>query len=334
MSQVFRIIGAGEWGLSYANHLANLGVNVEVYIRNPSTISMLQSTRSIKNINLELHKEINLYLLNDLLAKNESGNIINILAPSSSGFSDILSTYSAYFNQYESLTWLTKGLDHDSGLLFHALIDDLLSPSINKAIISGPSFASDLNSKKNIRISIASTSKELIKIISDASVTNYFYLAPTNNIIGVEISGILKNISAIIAGALTINGYPDEYIENLIAKSQHEVQAMSEHLLSLEKNHHSDIILDNIIDSPACNGDMHLTCFHDTSRNRQLGLKLKSNYDVKKALKSIGTVEGYSSTYTLYNNPELYKKNVIVETAYNILYKNSDIDMQLKSLFL
>ena len=59
--------------------------------------------------------------------------------------------------------------------------------------------------------------KELIKIISDASVTNYFDLAPTNNIIGVEISGILKNISAIIAGALTINGYPDEYIKDQTA---------------------------------------------------------------------------------------------------------------------
>ena len=96
MSQVFRIIGAGEWGLSYANHLANLGVNVEAYIRNPSTISMLQSTRSIKNINLELHKDINLYLLNDIFTKNESENIINILAPSSSGFSDTKHLFSIF----------------------------------------------------------------------------------------------------------------------------------------------------------------------------------------------------------------------------------------------
>ena len=49
----------------------------------------------------------------------------------------------------------------------------------------------------------------------------------TSDIIGVEISGVIKNISGILAGILTANSYPDEYIEELISLSQKDVKNIS-----------------------------------------------------------------------------------------------------------
>ena len=81
--------------------------------------------------------------------------------------------------------------------------------------------------------------------------------------------------------------------------------------------------LDDTVHSPACFGDMHLTCYFNTSRNRQLGLKIIGKYDLEKIIKKIGTVEGYLSTLTLYKHKDIYGESMIVEAAYKILYQNS-----------
>ena len=132
-----------------------------------------------------------------------------------------------YFKSCESLSWITKGLDHASGLLFHQILDQMLSNEIHKCIISGPSFAKDLVNKKNLEVSIASTDNSLMDIFISAMCTGYFKLIPTKDIIGIEVSGVLKNISAILAGSLTANEFSNEYIDELISISQKEVQRIS-----------------------------------------------------------------------------------------------------------
>ena len=62
---------------------------------------------------------------------------------------------------YDSITWITKGIDHKSGLLFHKIIDNILSKKIDKCLLSGPSFARDLVNENDITISIGSTNLDL-----------------------------------------------------------------------------------------------------------------------------------------------------------------------------
>ena len=88
------------------------------------------------------------------------------------------------------------------------------------------------------------------------------------------------------------------------------------------------------LDSPACIGDLHLTCFYNMSRNRQLGLKLTKDCNVNKLIAKIGTVEGYLSTATLYNNNDIYGEGPLVKAAHDILYNHVEPKIVLNSLFI
>ena len=88
----------------------------------------------------------------------------------------------------------------------------------------------------------------------------------------------------------------------------------------------------NISSSPACLGDLRLTCLQDISRNRQFGLKITPGIDIKKLLSDIGTVEGYLSTLTLKNNQTYFGLSKIVDSAYKILYLHDEPKEVMKKL--
>ncbi len=164
--------------------------------------------------------------------------------------------------------------------------------------------------------------------------TDYFTLLPTHDLIGVEVSGVLKNISAILAGSLTANEFPDEYVHELISISQQEVYRISKLIMATSHGYEvSDSEMKKTLTSPACLGDLELTCFYNTSRNRQLGLKLARDCNIKKLLSKIGTVEGYLSTETLFKNKEIYSESKIIKSAYEILYNHIEPRKILEGLY-
>ena len=173
------------------------------------------------------------------------------------------------------------------------------------------------------RVSIASTNDLLTEVFVNAMDTDYLTLLPTHDLIGVEVSGVIKNISAILAGSLTANEFPDEYVHELISISQQEVYRISKSIMATSHGYEvSDCEMKKTLTSPACLGDLELTCFYNTSRNRQLGLKLASGCNIKKLLSKIGTVEGYLSTETLFKNNVIYSDSKIIKSAYDILYNH------------
>ncbi len=331
---IFRFFGAGEWGLAVANDLSLTNNVIEVYLRDKTRLEEYKINRHHKGLGLTFNKNISFHDINNIDNLENSNDIVNIIATSSSGFLPVIQDNDNYFKKCNSLIWITKGLDHSSGLLFHQLIDQKISEKIEKCIISGPSFAKDLVNKKSLEVSIASSDDDLSNELISKMTKDYFALIPTQDIIGIEISSVLKNISAILAGCLTANNYPDEYIEELISISQNEVKRMTKLIASREKNYMvTDTEIDRTLSSPGCIGDLRLTCFYNMSRNRQLGLKLAKSANIKKLISNIGTVEGFLSTATLFNNKDIYGDGLIVNVAYDILYNHKEPSEVLEHLF-
>ncbi len=329
---LFRIFGAGEWGLAIASHLALLDNTVEVYLRDQTKIDLYQTNNHHDSLDIKFDN-IYFHNINSINNIKKTDKAIDIIATSSSGFLPIIKDNIDYFQSCDSLSWITKGLDHDSGLLFHEVLDQVLSRKVKKCIISGPSFAKDLVAKKPLEVSIASSDNLLMDKFITSMHTDLFKLIPTNDITGIEVSGVLKNISGILAGALTANQFSDEYIDELIAISQKEVKRITRSIIELDSIQVSDIELERTLESPGCLGDLRLTCFYNTSRNRQLGLKLTENCDVDKLISRIGTVEGYLSTATLFNNQSRYGNGSIVRAANDILYNHLKPRNVLDALF-
>ena len=255
-------------------------------------------------------------------SKNNS-KIYNIVATSSFGFVDIIEKYKNYFSKHDSITWLTKGIDHKSGLLFHKIVDNVFSKKIDKCLLSGPSFARDLVNENDITISIGSANLNLANTLINAMQTDKFNLVYSNDLIGMEVSGIIKNIVAILAGIMTTNGYNNQEINKLIDMAKQEVHQISCYIQSTDDKSYLVSSSQSLqtLESPACLGDMLLTCFNDISRNRQFGLKLGVKVQIQQLLKDIGTVEGFLSTKTLYENKDEYHCGNIVFAAYKILYQ-------------
>ena len=333
---IFRIFGAGEWGLAVANHLS-LNNTVEIYLRDKEKIELYKRQMAHKELGLTFNDNISFYDINSPADSNVvvgAENIINIISSSSSGFVSIIENNLDYFKSFDSISWITKGLDHASGLLFHQIIDEQISSKMEKCIISGPSFARDLVLKKPLEVTIASTDTTLSDHLISAMSDDNFNLVPTKDIIGTEISGVIKNVSAILAGSLTANEYSDEYITQLIELSQNEVKRITKLIIGKSSNYQiSESEIDKTLASPACAGDLHLTCFYNTSRNRQLGLKLTDTCNIKKLISKIGTVEGYLSASTLFNNKEIYGNGLIINAAYDILYNHMNPREVLNQLF-
>tara|TARA_B100001250_G_scaffold79756_1_gene65536 strand:+ start:4333 stop:5349 length:1017 start_codon:yes stop_codon:yes gene_type:complete len=336
MLNYFRIFGAGEWGLALANHLAEQENLVEVYIRNSEKYSELNNTKYCNNLKIKFNNKVTFNLLSKKTIfddSTENFKIYNIIATSSSGFVDIIEKNKDYFSKHDSLTWITKGIDHNSGLLFHKKIDNILSKKIHKCLLSGPSFARDLIDKNHITISIGSTDLNLANTLINAMQTEKFTLTHSNDLIGMEVSGVIKNIAAILAGIMTANGYNNQEINKLIDIAKQEVHQISLNIQSADKSY----LVSNkqalrTLESPACLGDMLLTCFNDISRNRQFGLKLGFNIQMQQLLKDIGTVEGFLSTKTLYDNRDKYQCGNIVHAAYKILYQSESPIEVIKGL--
>ena len=161
--------------------------------------------------------------------------------------------------------------------------------------------------------------------------TDHFKLISTEDLIGVEVSGIIKNVSAILAGIMSSLNYSLKNIEQLITLSQEEVKNLTHAIYSERGLIAPSEKIAKTINSPSCIGDLELTCLSDKSRNRLFGVEFANNKNPEKLLNQFGTVEGYTSTEILTKNQSIYNSRV-VDAAYKILFSGEDIIGTLENL--
>ena len=323
MSSDLRIFGAGDWGLAIGLHLAERH-DVDVFIRNNKKyLSFCKKFNINDQSSISVHESDNGNWSD--LPKLQGKSFADIIACSSTGFFELLNTNVNYFSKCESISWLTKGIDNHTGKLFHEVVSHVLGNNIDMCILSGPSFARDLIDNKKIEISIASNKNHLIEKISKLISTDNFSLVPTSDIIGVQIAGIIKNIAATLTGILSALDYEERHSMLIIEKAKEEILKISSGIQAkpgLYNVDKSEML--KTLESPACHGDLILTCLNDVSRNRQFGYRIGKGESINSVLKDIGTVESFSATKTLYDNKEKFNFGEITDSIYKILYKDSD----------
>ena len=320
MKPIYRILGAGEWGIAVGHHLARQDHQVEIYGRSSEKFDNFKKSRLLEKLNLTIHE--NVTRIDDLSALREiDDDCINIISTSSNGFLDLIQKQKEYIKLFQSVVWLTKGLDKNSGDLLDVIITREIREDMHLCLISGPSFAIDLVNKIPQKVSIAATDSSLLARIKNSMETDHFKLISSEDLIGVEVSGIVKNVSAILAGIMSSLNYSSkEEVKNLthVIYSERGLVAPSEKIAKT-------------INSPSCIGDLELTCLSDKSRNRLFGVEFANNKNPEKLLNQFGTVEGYISTEILTKYQSMYNSQV-VDAAYKILFSGEDIIGTLENL--
>jgi glycerol-3-phosphate dehydrogenase (NAD(P)+) len=136
---------------------------------------------------------------------------------------NVASELKNYTTKKQHICIATKGIENDTCLF----VNDVLQKYIktNKvAVISGPSFAVDIAKKVPIGLSLGTTNKKTEKLLKKTLQNQYLKLRTTNDILGIEICGSIKNVIAIAAGMLDGMGLPESTQAMFITESLHDIK--------------------------------------------------------------------------------------------------------------
>ena len=210
------------------------------------------------------------------------------------------------------LVWATKGFETETGLLPHQVVRQVMGTSLPMAVISGPTFASEVAAGLPSAVSIASTTEANANRLAQAISTDTFRAYTAKDIVGVEVGGATKNVLAIGAGISDGLGFGANTRIAMITRGLIEMTRLG---LALGAQKDTFIGLSGM-------GDLVLTCSDDQSRNRRFGLGLADGTSVEGLRRKIGqVVEGYYAAKAVYKvAKKLEVEMPIVEQIYRVIY--------------
>ena len=235
------------------------------------------------------------------------GSEIVFLVPAAAYVGKVCQDIKEIVTKEQIICIASKGIDNNKcEFLSDIAYNTLKTKKI--ANISGPSFAIDMIGTNPIGLSIASKSKKTIKKIKEVLSNDTLKLRETNDLIGLQICGSIKNVIAVASGILDGLGYPESTRSFLITESLHDIKALISKLGGNPKT----------ILSFAGVGDLLLTCTSTKSRNFSFGQVVATNNkrQIAEYLNS-NTVEGY---YTLKSIYKLVKKKRIKMPIIDLIY--------------
>lgn len=316
------LFGTGAYGLALSSILTTNNHEVTMWTKFEEEKNSLELNRGNDNFipNYRIDDSVKITTSVEECIKDKDLLIIAIPA----AFVDGLCVEMKPYINNNNILIATKGIEQGTGLFMNEVVEKNLNTK-NIAVISGPSFAIDLVSKMPAGLSIASKSKEMIILAKKALQNNYIKLRETDDIIGVEICGSIKNVIALSAGMLDGLKANESTKAMLIAEAMHDMEAILDAF-----NCNKRTVL-----SYAGIGDLLLTCTSTKSRNFSFGKLVGEKPDrseIDEYLKH-KTVEGYytlESIYQLLKNKEVTIP--IIDLIYEIAVGGKDPELLLTFL--
>lgn len=309
------LLGAGSWGTALALYLARRHQVVRMYSVEAKEIEAMLADQENRRF-MPGHKlPSTIQPTVDLeLAVKDVDDII-IVVPSV-GFRDVLDALKKYIHPRTRIVCATKGLDTNTGDLLSDICQQVLGDTHPFAVLSGPSFAREVAAGLPAAVVIASKNKLLREALFKRFDSDIFRIDLSDDVIGVEIGGVVKNVIAIATGIVDGLALGANARSAIITRGLAEIIRLGEALGGQLKTF---IGLAGL-------GDLILTCSDDQSRNRRLGLAIGRGKTVSEAEREIGqVVEGKRNAELV---AILAKKHhiqmPIVETVWAILQDQAE----------
>jgi glycerol-3-phosphate dehydrogenase (NAD(P)+) len=201
-----------------------------------------------------------------------------IVASSVAGLRPLASLLAAH--DVDNLVWLCKGFEEGTALLPHQVVQHVLGRELHAGALSGPSFAQEVARGLPCALTIGSHSKVLREQVVSAVHGGSIRVYSTDDIIGVEVGGAVKNILAIATGIADGLGLGMNARAALITRGLAEITRLG---TALGGRMETFMGLTGV-------GDLILTCTGDLSRNRQVGLRLAAGQSLPSVIEQLGHV--------------------------------------------
>jgi glycerol-3-phosphate dehydrogenase (NAD(P)+) len=327
------VIGAGNFGSAVANLLAPQR-KVLLYARDEAVIERISNDR--ENRGHKMHP--NVEPVSDMAYVAQSCDIIFPIVPSAH-FRSMMKRLSHYLHPYHLLIHGTKGfdiqlppgqtlstvktLDRDHVKTMSEVIREE-SVVVRVGCLAGPNLSKELAAGQPAATVIASPFNEVIQIGKRLLRNDRFQVYGNNDLVGVELAGVLKNVIAIAAGALSGMGYGENAKGLLISRGMVEMVYLGR---ALGGNTKAFLGVAGV-------GDLVTTCNSSLSRNFNVGYRLAKGETLKDILQSTDEIaEGINTVQIAKKCAEYYKVRApITKTLYKVLFEDLTVKQALDYL--
>lgn len=319
------IVGAGAWGTTLANLLARKGCEATLWVREEEVFHQIRKER----VNRTFLPGIELApALKPVLSYQEAvaGRDLVLMAVPSHGFRQVLSGVKVYLKPGAAVLSVAKGIENDTVMTMSQVAEELLprNSSLVFASLGGPSFAREVSLMRPTAVTIACRDIDRAQQLQFLFADDFFRVYITEDLVGVELCGALKNVVAIAAGIADGLDLGHNSRAALITRGLAEMTRLGVALGAKPAT----------FAGLAGMGDLVLTCTGDLSRNRSVGLQIGRGMRLEQIVGRMNTVaEGVKTTLSARNLA--VKAGVqmpIVEQVYRVLYEGKNPKEGMKDL--
>jgi glycerol-3-phosphate dehydrogenase (NAD(P)+) len=321
------MIGAGSWGTALALLLARQGYPVTLWDRDVDHIRQLAKDRENKR-----HQAGHLFpetlRVNESLEAVVQGAECVVMVVPSHGFREVYRQLYPSLRVGSLLVSATKGIEIASGQTMTGIMRQETpdaSKQLHFGVLSGPSFAAEVADRQPTAVTVAFADAEAAEAVQQLFSTDTFRVYSSDDVIGLEISGAIKNVIAIAAGICDGLHYGLNTRAALMTRGLAEITRLG---VAMGGQQQTFAGLGGM-------GDLVLTCTGNLSRNRTVGLKLGSGLTLDQALSEMQMVaEGVKTTKSCYELAKaLGVEMPILEQVYQVLYNNKQCADAVRELF-
>jgi len=232
---------------------------------------------------------------------------------------EVMGKAAAHLPEATPVVCASKGIENDTLMTMCEVLEDVLPMVYHPmlAFLAGPAFARELASMQPTAVSIASRFEKVAEKVQQMTASMYFRSYSTNDVVGVELGGALKNVMAIATGAASGLGLGTNARAALITRGLAETSRLA---VAMGANPLTLSGLSGV-------GDLVLTCTGGLSRNRAVGEKLGKGMKLAQIVSEMRQVaEGVKTARSAYHLAQRHEVDMPITTmVYRMLYEDMPV---------
>lgn len=325
MSLNIAVVGAGSWGTTIANLLGAKGFKVSLWAFETEVKNQIDRDRENKVFLPGFSLSPNIFPSTDLVQVVSNKALVVIVVPSHV-MRETAVRMAHFLSDQAIVVSASKGIENNTHLTMTGVLEEVLSKTLETriAVLSGPSFAREVASGMPTVVTVAAKDPKVATFVQHVFATPYFRVYSSEDTIGVELGGAVKNVIAIAAGIIDGLGLGLNTRAALITRGLAEIRRLG---LCIGANPRTFTGLAGL-------GDLVLTCTGDLSRNHRVGRKIGEGMKLSEILAASPMVaEGVKNAESVYFLAK--KLNVdmpISHEIYRILYEDLSPKEALQNL--
>jgi len=280
------VLGAGGWGTALAIHVGRLGTPVRLWGRNAALVARLRDERRNQAYLADVMFPPALTPTTSLEDALATADCVVSAVPSH-GTREVMRRAAPLMRPDVTIVSATKGFEGGTLHRMSEVIQQEAGPSRSTAVLSGPSFAAELARGAPTAVLVASSSPDVAFRVQEDFRSAYLRLYASDDVVGVEVGGAMKNVIAIAAGVVEGLGLGSNALAALMTRGLAEISRLA---YAMGGRRETLAGLSGL-------GDLILTCTGGLSRNRHLGIELGRGRTLSEILAETRTVaEGVKTT--------------------------------------